>query len=94
MRKKSSARFESDHWRHVAYAAVAVATAWSIVLDRREVHLARLLAGRRVVDRALATGRARDALASDPVSDGLQLGRHRCTHVCLPRVSFALAYRR
>ena len=30
MRKKSSARLESDQWRQVAWAAVAVATARSI----------------------------------------------------------------
>ena len=51
------------------------------LLDRREVHLARLLARRRVVDGAFAARVAADALAPDPVPDRLQLRRHRCVHL-------------
>ena len=45
------------------------------LLDRGEVHLAGDLAGRRVVDRARAPGRARDAAPADPVAD--RLGERR-----------------
>ena len=93
MRKKSSARFESDQWRHAVCAVGGGGDRVVDLLERGEVDLARLLARGGVVHRPLATGLAPDALAADPVADRLQLGRDCCTHVCLLRRSFALAYR-
>ena len=54
------------------------------LLDRSEVHLSRLLAGRGVVDRPSPAARPPHALPADPVRDQLQLGRHRCAHPRAP----------
>ena len=69
MRNMISVRFDSDVARQAGKAALAAATAAVDLLDGGEVDALGLPAGRRVVDRAAAAGRARHARAADPVAD-------------------------
>ena len=67
--KSSSARFASDTARHFGKAAFAACDRRVDLLHGREVDLAGLPSGRRVVDGAAAAGRAGHALAVDPVRE-------------------------
>ena len=95
MRKKSSARFESDQLAPRRVGGRGRRDGAVDLLDGRERDLARLLARRRVVDGSLAPGIAPDALPADPVPDRLQLCGHRCVHARLPRCRLlvVVAYR-
>ena len=62
MRKKSSARRASETARQLVNASCAALTAASTSSTGREVDRARLLAGRRVPDRAAPPRRAGNAL--------------------------------
>ena len=68
-RNITSVRLESDVARQPGKAAFAAATAASTSADRREVHLARDLAGGRVVDGTPPAGRAGNPSPADPVGD-------------------------
>ena len=61
IRNMISVRFESDVARHAGNAARAAATAASTSSTDAKSTSRRDLAGRRVVDRAAPSGRARDA---------------------------------
>ena len=69
MRKKSSARFASDICAPGGERLLRGLDGGVDLLDRREVDLAGLAAGRRVVDRAAAAGAALDPAAADPVRE-------------------------
>ena len=69
MRKKRSARFESDQCAPRGVGLLRRRDGAVDLLGGREVDLARLLARRRVVDRALAPRVAPDGSPADPVPD-------------------------
>ena len=65
----TSVRFESEVARQAGKAALAAATAASTSATEAKSTCLVSCAGRRVVDRPLAPGRAGDESAADPVAD-------------------------